>query len=236
MRVLVTRPEPGAARTARQLSDMGHDAVVLPLSQIVPVTPNPVPSTKGFLGVVFSSANAIAHLPVTLHRRVSRLPCHVVGQRTADEAIANGFDVRTVAADSENLIDTLAEHYEPGASLAFISGRVRTAGIEQGFDRLGLDITVIEVYDTLQFSYSTDYIIERLGSKPIDAILVLSVVAARQVQDLMTRDRISEYLKESKVYCISDRVAIGFAGMKSREVLIAPTPNEAGVLRLLDTQ
>ncbi len=233
MRVLVTRPEPDASGTAEKLRLMGHEPVILPLSRIVPVTPNPIPSTKGFAGVVITSASAVSHMPVSLHRRVSELPCHVVGQRTADAAITNGLDVRTTATDSENLLQALAQQYAPATPVLFVCGRVRMAGTERGLGRLGFDVTVVEVYDTLQISYATDYISETIGEKPINAILVLSAIAARQVRDLMTQDAVSKYLKDSTIYCISNRVTADFRQLRGVKVSVAPNPSESGILEVL---
>ena len=57
LRVLVTRPQPGADRTAARLQEAGFEPIVLPLSEIVAVAPALPASLPG--AVAISSANAV---------------------------------------------------------------------------------------------------------------------------------------------------------------------------------
>lgn len=234
MRVLVTRPEPGAGQTAERLRQLGHEPVVLPLSRIVGVTPTPVPSTLGFLGTIITSANAVTHMPVQLHRRLSELPCYVVGRRTADAAAESGFDVRATASDTSELVRSLAREFEPGDALAYACGRVRMPTLEQALSTRSIVITAIEVYDTIQVSHAPDYISDALQDTSVDAVLVYSVVAARQVKAFLTQPGTSESFVKSAIYCLSKRIADEFSGFSNRDVTVAPAPNEAALLEMLN--
>ncbi len=234
MRILVTRPEPSATRTAEILRDSGHDPVLLPLSRIMTATPNPVPTTMGFLGLVMTSTNAITHMPVPLHRRLSELPCHVVGNRTANEAEAAGFDVRTIADETGELVRRLKSRYEPGDRLAYVCGKVRKPDLEAGLADNNIQTTAIEVYDTMQISHAPDYILTTLKGPDIEATLVYSVIAARQVKDLFISVDSARSLLKSKVYCLSDRIAKEFFSLSHLDVIVAPSPNESALLSLLE--
>lgn len=236
MRVLVTRPEPGAGRTAKRLRQRGHDPVVLPLSRIVPVTPNPVPSTLGFLGTIITSSNAVTCMPVALHRRLSELPCHVVGEHTAEAALTSGFDVRSMAMDTDELAKLLTDEFQSGARLAYACGRVRRPALQAALERNGIELFAIEVYDTIQFSYATDYILETLSGPPIEAVLAYSVVAARQIRDFLVRADTSKKLFNTTIYCLSERVASEFHSLNGIEVLSAKLPTEQSLLELLVQQ
>lgn len=233
MRVLVTRPEPGASSTTEKLRALGHDPVVLPLSRVVAITPTPVPTTLGFLATVVTSANAIRHMPVALYRRLSELPCYVVGERTAEQAVEAGFDVCTSAADVKELAGRLVRELHPGASIAYPCGRVRMPDLEERLKARDIAVTPVEVYDTLQFSYATDFIQETLSGPPIDAVLVHSVVAARQLGGMIDSELTGKYFEKTRFYCISDRVA-GEVGMReSRRIAVAAKPDEASLLNLV---
>lgn len=234
MRILVTRPEPGAQRTAARLRELGHDPVLLPLSRIVAVTPNPVPATLGFLGTVITSANAIAHMPVSLHRRLSELPCHVVGNHTARLAENAGFDVRTVAADTGELGVRLREIYSSGDKLAYPCGRVRLMALKAELNTAGIELFEIEVYDTIQFSHAPDFILKAISGQPIDGILAYSVVAARQIRGLLDSHNVKNFFNNSIIYCLSPRIAAEFSGFAGQKVITSSEPNEEALLRLMN--
>lgn len=234
MRVLVTRPEPGASRTAEKLRKISHDPVVLPLSRVTRVRPNPIPSTLGFLGSVVTSANAIDCMPISLHRRLSELPCYVVGEHTAAKAAETGFDVRAAASNSAELSNLLRELFQRGDSLAYACGRVRLSNLEAELQAHGIRVTPVEVYDTIQVSYATDFVMSTLDDKPVDAILAYSVIASRQINEFCRQSDVSNLLSNSKIYCLSKRIADEFSGRMKNSVMIADVPNEANILDLLD--
>jgi hypothetical protein len=78
MRLLVTRPEPDAERTAAVLRARGHDVVVAPVLRIEPVAAE---FSRGpFAGVIMTSANAAQ--AIAAHPRLGELtalPVFAVG-------------------------------------------------------------------------------------------------------------------------------------------------------------
>ena len=71
MRLLVTRPEPEATRTAALLRSHGHDVIVAPLLRVEPVAevafgPGP------WAALAFTSANAVR--AIASHARFPRSP------------------------------------------------------------------------------------------------------------------------------------------------------------------
>ncbi|WP_425497507.1 uroporphyrinogen-III synthase [Hoeflea ulvae] len=94
MRVLVTRPGQAGSRTARRLTDLGHDPVLMPLfrSRVV-ATPDDLPPAGTIAGFIATSARALALFegsggPAPGFRE---LPVHVVGPATAEAARKAGF-------------------------------------------------------------------------------------------------------------------------------------------------
>ena len=89
MRLLLTRPEPDAQRTAAALRAQGHDVIIAPLLRIEPAADAEI-GAGPWAAVLITSANA-AHA-VTAHARVAplrALPVFAVGRRSAD-AMARG--------------------------------------------------------------------------------------------------------------------------------------------------
>ncbi|TIW85650.1 MAG: uroporphyrinogen-III synthase, partial [Mesorhizobium sp.] len=63
VRVLVTRPQPGASRSAHRLEEIGFQPILLPLTETaaLPVAAGLVPDDS--VAVAITSANAVRHAP-----------------------------------------------------------------------------------------------------------------------------------------------------------------------------
>jgi uroporphyrinogen-III synthase len=96
-RVLVLRPEPGAAATVERARAFGLDAVAVPLFEIEPV-PWEVPEAGGFDALLLTSANAVRCAGDAL-KDLRGLPVYAVGEATAEAARSAGFDIAS-AGDS----------------------------------------------------------------------------------------------------------------------------------------
>src|SRR5262245_13671221 len=91
LRVLVTRPEPGASRTARRLAEQGFEPVVLPLTEIRPLPADHFPDSANIDAVAATSANAIRHAPRRLISTLTGKPVFAVGGGTARATRNAGF-------------------------------------------------------------------------------------------------------------------------------------------------
>lgn len=107
--VLVLRPEPGAGATCEKAQRLGLEAVAAPLFSVRALAWD-APDPALFDALLLTSANAARHAGPKLHAFLS-LPCHVVGEATAEAAVEAGFgDVRIGAGDG-------------AAALSKVSGR-----------------------------------------------------------------------------------------------------------------
>ena len=122
MRLLVTRPEPDAERTAAALRARGHIVLVAPLLRIEPVEPAEI-GPGPFIALLVTSANAapaIAH-----HERFAQLralPVFAVGDRSAEAMGAAGFaDVASARGDVRRSRGACRFAAQSGALRSFIS-------------------------------------------------------------------------------------------------------------------
>ncbi|WP_298213574.1 uroporphyrinogen-III synthase, partial [Acidocella sp.] len=76
MRLLVTRPEPGASATARRLAALGHSPVLLPC---LAITPLPARLSERPAALIVTSGQAVPALPA----RLAGVPVYAVGDATA---------------------------------------------------------------------------------------------------------------------------------------------------------
>ena len=92
--ILAIRPEPGLSSTLALGRQMGLDMHGFALSRVVPVEWD-MPSLARFDALLIGSANAM-RLGGEKLAQLTHLPVHCVGEATAHEAKAAGFDVRHV--------------------------------------------------------------------------------------------------------------------------------------------
>ncbi|MEJ6785320.1 uroporphyrinogen-III synthase [Aminobacter sp. Piv2-1] len=231
-RVLVTRPDPGATRTARRLEILGFEPVLLPLSETraLPVARGLVPPDA--VAVAVTSANALRHAPSGLVERLSHLPCHAVGARTAESARKAGFaSVREGPGDAAALADSIAREMGK-ATLAYLCGRVRMPDFERRLGMNGTRVVAIETYDTVGLSPNPALVSQRLGGQPIDAVLVYSARAAAALGALMeTQAEADSLLRNARCCCLSGRIAAAIGGGLNVEVAL--DPNEDALFDLL---
>ncbi|ANN56255.1 uroporphyrinogen III synthase [Mesorhizobium loti NZP2037] len=231
LRVLVTRPEPGASRTARRLQETGFQPVVLPLTETVAL-----PADAGFVtgdAVAVTSANAVRHTANEVIAALAALPCHAVGARTAEAARKMGFSsVIEGSGDAEALADAIAAAL-PGKAITYLCGRVRFPMFEQRLEAAGVRVRAVETYDTLPVPYSDETILALLSGQSVDAVLLYSAKAAVAMQALSKRPALQEAFEKIQVFALSARIAAAFGDGAGKTIRIAARPDEEALLALL---
>jgi uroporphyrinogen-III synthase len=231
MRVLVTRPEPGASRTMRRLQGLGFEPIFLPLTETVAL---PVGAeTVAGDAVAMTSANAVRHAPRELISALAALPCHTVGHRTAEAARAAGFlSVSEGPGDAERLAEALAGELS-GKTIIYLGGRVRFPAFEAGLQRAGVVVRTVETYDTVALDYSDDEIRTCLSGQPVDAVLLYSAKAATAMQALVGRPGLRDLFEKTQAFALSERIAAAFSDVGAKKTHVAREPQEEALLELL---
>ena len=232
VRVLVTRPEPGASRTARRLEVLGFQPVLLPLTETRAL---PVEATIGAdaVAVAVTSANAVRHAPRALIASLAELPCHAVGKRTAEACRAAGFLAVTEGpGDAEALADLIAGGVA-GKAIVYLCGRVRFQAFEQRLTAAGVDVQPIETYDTTGMDYSDADVVARLSGRPVEAALLYSAKASAALVSLIARPALRQLFEKTQFLTLSARVAGPLEGIAGQAIGIASQPEEDALLALL---
>ncbi|RWM02008.1 MAG: uroporphyrinogen-III synthase [Mesorhizobium sp.] len=232
VRVLVTRPEPGASRTARQLEAQGFQPIVLPLTETaaLPVDRVAVPKAAA---VAITSANAVRLAPRELVAALAALPCHAVGKRTAEACRSAGFlSVAEGPGDAEALAKAIADDLA-GQEIAYLCGRVRFPIFEERLAAAGVRVDAIETYDTVRLSHADAEVVAHLSNKPVDAVLLYSAKGAEALNPLIRRAALRGLFEKAELLALSARVADALDGGVGQKVRIAPQPDEEALLALL---
>ncbi|MBZ9958341.1 uroporphyrinogen-III synthase [Mesorhizobium sp. BR1-1-14] len=232
-RVLVTRPEPGASRTARLLKDMGFLPLLLPLTETVALPIDTDLVIGNAVAVAVTSANGVRFAPKEVVARLSDLPCHAVGKRTAQAARKAGFlSVSEGPGNAEGLAGSLAGEFQ-GKTIVYLCGRVRFPAFEQRLQAADVGVRPVETYDTLAVTYSDEAVLARLSGQTADAVLLYSARAAAALQALVRRPALHEAFDKTRVFALSHRIAAVLGDVAGDRIHIAARPDEGALLSLL---
>ncbi|MDX8525264.1 uroporphyrinogen-III synthase [Mesorhizobium sp. MSK_1335] len=232
VRVLVTRPEPGALRTARRLEDQGFQPILLPLTETSAL---PAEATIGadIIAVAVTSANAVRHASKALIAALAGLPCHAVGKRTAEACHAAGFlSVIEGPGDAEALADVIAGGLA-GKAIVYLCGRFRFAMFERRLAMAGVQVQAVETYDTTGIDYDDADVLARLSGLPVEAALLYSAKASAALVSLIARPALRHLFERTEFLALSARVAEPLDRVVRQTIRIASRPEEDALLALL---
>ena len=227
MRVLVTRPSPGAERTADRLTAMGHEPVVAPLLAIR-ATGEPVPGAADAL--VVTSAQAVPAMG-GLDRD---LPVLAVGARTAQTLREAGFrDVRAGPGAAAGLARLAAADLPRGIRLLHVAGRDRKAEPAASLAAAGFRVAVWEAYEAAAAARLPEPAREALARHTLDTILHFSRRTATLLLSLAGEEGLGPALRAPRHLCLSEDVAapLRAAGL---DPVAAARPDEDALLAALD--
>ncbi len=231
-RVLVTRPEPGASKTARRLAAAGFEPLVLPLSEVRGLATRPV--TGDFGAIAVTSANAVRHQPDAIAAFCHRLPVFVVGDATRKAAETAGLAIAGEGpGDGAGLAALIAARLPAGSAVLYICGRPRDGELERGLAAAGLPVTAIEVYETVARDIGAADIARVSGEGPADLALVYSSEGARHLSRLAAMPDGRQLLAGTRVLAISDKCASSLSGTIFGGVSVAERPGEDAMFDLL---
>jgi len=229
VRVLVTRPQPGAARTGEALRAGGHEPVVAPVLTVAPTGDAPPPGP--FDALLATSAHAppfLASLPDAASR-----PLYAVGERTAAAARDAGFaTVRTGDGDALALARLVAAEMRPGAILLHAAGADRKPEPEASLQAAGFSVRVWAAYRAAAARRLPPPARAALGDG-LDAALHFSRRSAATLVDLARGEGLLPQLGRIAHLCLSEDAAVPLRRAGFGRVLCADQPDENRLLALL---
>ncbi len=228
-RVLVTRPEPGASRTARRLAADGFEPLVLPLTVFSRRETGRI-DLAGVSAIALTSANAVRAMPADLPVLAGDIPVLAVGRQTAAAAREAGFArVATGPGDGAGLAALAAQVAEGGAVL-HLCGSPRDGDFETALSARGVTVRPVETYAMVATDIR-DAELAALGAA--DAVLVYSAEGGRHLAELAARPAARQLLAGARVLCLSDKCASAVSGRLLDRVAVAARPDEDALFDLL---
>jgi uroporphyrinogen-III synthase len=235
LRVLVTRPERQAARTAAAVEKRGHVALIASVLRIEPI-PDAELGAPPWAGVLMTSANAAESAAHHVRRaELSALAVFTVGRRSAEAARAAGFsDVRSADGDQHALVRLVtATLAPPCAPLLYLAGEDRAGDLPGMLAAYGLPVRTVVVYRAVAVPQLPPAACTALAEGRIDAVLHFSRRSASAFLNAAARDELLAAALKVTHCCLSEEVAAPLAAAGARILRIAPRPDEAALLDLL---
>lgn len=228
MRLLVTRPEPEATRTAERLRTLGHEPVMAPLLETVFLDP-PQPAFQP-AAILLTSGNGLRGLlrwPVAANW--FDIPVFAVGDRTAEAARHAGFSkVLSANGDGDALASLAIAALAPDAGTLLYPAAVDRAGNwPERLIAAGHALSLVEVYRMDPATSLADWLAYDLHQRRIDGVLLYSSRTAKTFSQLVAGLEPQPPVDDLPIYALSAAVA---SVLTFGRVFIAAEPTDDALL------
>jgi uroporphyrinogen-III synthase len=236
VRLLVTRPETDAERTAAALRRRGHVVVLAPLLRIEPILDAPI-DTQHWAAILITSANAAAAL--ALHERKGALldiPVFAVGDRSAEAMRAAGFGkVVSAGGAVADLMRLAVERLVPETPLLYLAGEDRAGDVADVLGSKGFVVQTVVLYRAVVAATLPLETIEVLA-EGLDGVLHFSPRSAEAYVEAARAAGLLSRALEPTQFCLSEQVALPLRRAGADRIGVAARPNEAALLELIGAQ
>lgn len=222
MRLLVTRPEPGASASASRLAALGHEAILCPCLDIARLPDKTWP--KNIAALVITSGQAIPALPAKLHG--TRIFC--VGDATAARLAEAGFtQVESAAGDAEALAARILARRLPGLHVLVV-GEGHGLALARQLRKAGISLLRRKVYRARPVKKFPPAALQALATQDLDGALFYSAETAQAFIRLRP-----PHTQNFIAYALSGAVAGALQTLPWREIRVALAPTEAEMMAIL---
>jgi uroporphyrinogen-III synthase len=233
MRLLVTRPEPDATRTAQALRQRGHAVLVAPLLSAQTIEAE----FEGPYGaVLMTSANAARAL--TAHpgaTELTRLPAFTVGARSAEAARAAGFgDVTSADGALGDLVRVVAARFAGSRTrLLYLAGEDRAGDLAGELAAHGVAVDTVVIYRAIAAERLPAELAQALSGKQLDGALHYSRRSVTTLIALAEQAGVLNAVLNLAHYCLSDDAAAPLREAGAARISLASRPDEGALFGLI---
>jgi len=233
MRVLVTRPAEDAKSLLAALKSQGHVGVLAPLLDIRILAGVDL-DMAGVQALVLTSANGARAFAA--RSAVRDVPALCVGDATAREALALGFEtVKSAAGDVEALAALVIKTLDPKQGALLHPASTKVAGDLAGLlEAEGFVYRREVLYEAVKADVLPESVRTDLLAGTLDGVLLFSPRTGAAFAALIDKAGLAAHLKGVSAFCLSDPVAQNVSALKWKDVWVAPKPDQASLLAMLN--
>lgn len=236
MRLIVTRPEPDATRTAHALIRLGHEAILSPMLDVV-ADPRAAIPERPWQAIAVTSANAVRALAERADDAVPRdLPLYAVGDRTALEAKRAGFrDARSAGGALADLVHLLAADLRPEAGpLLYAAGNAQAGDLAADMRAHGFGVETATVYQSTPRPCLAGVAVDALRSGNADGVLLYSRRSAEAFAKAVAAAGLAPLAGNVRLFCISAAAAEPLAQVAAGTPAVAEEPDQISLFALIE--
>jgi uroporphyrinogen-III synthase len=224
--ILITRPEPGAAESARAVAALGWEAVLAPA---LALTALPFKAPGNCQAIIITSRAAARALPP------ATLPLIAVGEATAAEARACGFaDVRAAAGDAQALAALIGATLKPEAgTLCLAVGEGYALDLAAALRAKGFRVLRRVVYAARPSAALPAEARQAMREGRVHAALFTSPRSAQEAMRLLADAGLHKAAQNMIAIALSPRIAAALAALPWAEIRTASRPDHATLLACL---
>jgi uroporphyrinogen-III synthase len=161
-------------------------------------------------------------------------PAYAVGGRTADAALAQGFEnVISADGDVSDLGRVMKTQLPAGARVLYLAGDDRSGDLVGDLAAAGVDAAMRVVYRAIALTTFPSDLAEALTAGWLEGVLHFSRRSAATYVDCAAAAGITEPALAPVHYCLSQQVAQPLEAAGARAVRVAAAPNEAALIGLV---
>jgi uroporphyrinogen-III synthase len=224
--ILITRPEPGAAESARAVAALGWEAVLAPALTLSAL---PFKPPRNCQALILTSRAAARALPP------AALPVLAVGEASAAEARARGFlDVRAAAGDAQALAALIGATLKPEqGTLCLAVGEGYALDLTTALRAKGFRVLRRVVYAARPSATLPDEARQAIQEGCIHAALFTSPRSAQQAMRLLSDAGLQRAAQGIVAIALSPRIATALSALDWQEIRTASRPDHAAMLACL---
>ena len=228
--ILLTRPEPGASRTAARLVELGFCPILAP-ALVIRALPARLPDPTRTQAVLLTSDNALPALPPSWRAH----PLFAVGATTAAQARANGFSqIHSADADATALAALVTETCRPAhGALLLLSGRGQGQDLAQTLRAAQFRVIRRAVYAAIPAPALPDHAKTALTAGHITHALFFSAATARVFLRLIRQAGLLDRLRDIEAITIGEPARMALETTPWRRIRVAARPTQDAMLACL---
>jgi uroporphyrinogen-III synthase len=233
VRLLLTRPQADAERTAAALRERGHEAIIAPLFRIE-FDPDATLGAGPWAAILVTSTNAARALQAhSGARQLTALPVFAVGDRSAETMRAAGFaNVTSADRDVSELGALVVGRLTPGARLLYLAAEDRAGDLAGELRASGFAVETVVTYRAAAVATlprpAADAIREGIGG-----VLHFSRRSAKTYVEAARRAGLLEAAMKPVQFCLSAPIAAPLTHAGAGDIRVAARPDEAALLDLI---
>lgn len=233
MKVLITRAEPAASQTAKNLAHKGHEAIILPLFEVVD-TQAKIPE-QSYDGIIFTSKNAVD----VLKSRNWKLPnpdtpVFCVGEKTEKAAQILGFK-KTYSANGGGaaLVNFMAKMKLEKSKMLYCSTPDKSFDMKEALEPHKIHVETIDIYQAQPVIPESERLQQAIFAVRNGFIFTYSALSSEHLAKLLTSNDLTHKLKKCILISISSHAVKPLELIDWKDILIAPTPQENKMIALV---